>query len=134
SLSASSSGGLRATDPVRSRSRMSAAPPAAAPQAAQRADRPGLGALANIVLIVAVLSRAQAIFVPLALAIVVAFALGPAVRLFERALGRVGAAVTVVVLALTAVAGFSYLLERQVVGLSAEMTKYSDSIQRKMIA
>jgi predicted PurR-regulated permease PerM len=113
---------------------VSAAPPTEASQAASRPDRPGLGALANVVLIVAVLSRAQAIFVPLALAIVVAFALGPAVRLFERALGRVGAAVTVVILALTAVAGFSYLLERQVVGLSAEMTKYSDSIQRKMIA
>ena len=87
-----------------------------------------------MVLIVAVLSRAQAVFVPLALAIVVAFALGPAVRLFERALGRVGAVAVVVVVALAAVAGFSYLLERQVVDLSAEMTKYSDSIQRKMIA
>ena len=40
----------------------------------------------------------------------------------------------VVIVALAAVAGFSYLLERQVVDLSAEMTKYSDSIQRKMIA
>ena len=87
-----------------------------------------------MVLIVAVLSRAQAVFVPLALAIVVAFALGPAVRLFERALGRVGAVAVVVIVALAAVAGFSYLLERQVVDLSAEMTKYSDSIQRKMIA
>ena len=83
-----------------------------------------MGALGTVVLIVAVLSRAQAIFVPLALAIVMAFALGPAVRLFERALGRVGAVVVVVIIALTAVAGFSYLLERQVVALSVEMTKY----------
>jgi predicted PurR-regulated permease PerM len=109
-------------------------PPANAPEPAPRIARPGLGALATVVLIVAVLSRAQAIFVPLALAIVLAFALGPAVRLFERALGRVGAAVFVVVVALAAVGGFSYLLERQVVDLSAKMTKYSDSIQRKMIA
>lgn len=113
---------------------MSAVPAADAPPPASRAARPGLGALGTVVLIVAVLSRAQAVFVPLALAIVVAFALGPAVRLFERALGRVGAVAVVVVVALAAVAGFSYLLERQVVGLSAEMTKYSDSIQRKMIA
>ncbi|HTB61144.1 MAG TPA: AI-2E family transporter [Polyangia bacterium] len=104
------------------------------PQAASRPDRPGLGALVTVVLIVAVLSRAQAIFIPLALAIVVAFALGPAVRLLERALGRVGAVGVVVLVALAAVAGFSYLLERQVVALSAEMTKYSDSIQRKMVA
>ncbi len=95
---------------------------------------PGLGALGTVVLIVAVLARAEAIFVPLALAIVVAFALGPAVRLFERALGRVAAVAVVVLVALAAVAGFSYLLERQVVDLSAEMTKYSDSIQRKMVA
>jgi predicted PurR-regulated permease PerM len=113
---------------------VSAVPAAHAPPPASRADRPGLGALATVVLIVAVLSRAQAVFVPLALAIVVAFALGPAVRLFERALGRVGAVALVVIVALAAVAGFSYLLERQVVDLSAEMTKYSDSIQRKMIA
>ena len=110
---------------------MSAVPAAHAPPLASRA---GLGALATVVLIVAVLSRAQAVFVPLALAIVVAFALGPAVRLFERALGRVGAVAVVVIVALAAVGGFSYLLERQVVDLSAEMTKYSDSIQRKMIA
>jgi predicted PurR-regulated permease PerM len=87
-----------------------------------------------VVLIVAVLSRAEAIFVPLALAIVVAFALGPAVHLFERTLGRVAAVAVVVVAALAAVGGFGYLLERQVVDLSAELTKYSDSIQRKMIA
>jgi predicted PurR-regulated permease PerM len=99
-----------------------------------RAARPGLGALGTVVLIVAVLARAEAVFVPLALAIVVAFALGPPVRLLERALGRVAAVAVVVLVALAAVAGFSYLLERQVVDLSAEMTKYSDSIQRKMIA
>ncbi len=97
-------------------------------------ERPALGALATAVLIVAILSRAQAILVPLALAIVVAFALGPAVRRFERALGRVAAVAVVVFVALAAVAGFGYLLQRQVVDLSAEMTKYSDSIRRKMIA
>ncbi len=93
-----------------------------------------MGALGTIVLIVAVLARAQAIFVPLALAIVVAFALRPAVRLFERALGRIGAVALVIVVALTAVGGFSYLLERQLVALSVEMTKYSDAIQHKMLA
>ena len=113
---------------------MSAVPPTPAAAASSRADRPGLGTLGTVVLIVAVLSRAEAIFVPLALAIVVSFALGPAVRLFERALGRVAAVAIVVFVALAAVAGFGYLLERQVVDLSAEMTKYSDSIQRKMVA
>jgi predicted PurR-regulated permease PerM len=86
------------------------------------------------VLLVAVLSRAQTILVPLALAIVVAFALGPAVRKLERALGRGAAVAVVVVVALAAVAGFGYLLRRQVVDLSTQMTKYSDSIRRKMVA
>jgi predicted PurR-regulated permease PerM len=114
--------------------------PVEAPQTAPQAeraprDRPAaLGGLATLVLIVLVLSRAQAIFVPVALAIVIAFALGPVVRRLERPIGRVAAVAVVVVTALAAVAGFSYVLERQVVGLSAEMTKYSDSIQRKMIA
>jgi predicted PurR-regulated permease PerM len=93
-----------------------------------------LGALATIVLIVAVLSRAQTIFVPVALAVVVAFALAPAVRLIERAVGRVAAVAVVVVIALGVVGGFGYLLRRQVVDLSVQMTKYSDSIQRKMVA
>jgi predicted PurR-regulated permease PerM len=96
--------------------------------------RPSLGALATVVLIVAVLSRAQTILVPLALAVVMAFALGPAVRLIERAVGRVLAVVLVVFVALAVVAGFGYLLRRQVVDLSVQMTKYSDSIQRKMLA
>jgi len=61
---------------------MSEVPAADTSQAAPRAARPGLGALGTVVLIVAVLSRTQAIFVPLALAIVIAFAFGPAVRLF----------------------------------------------------
>jgi predicted PurR-regulated permease PerM len=113
---------------------VSASLPTQVPATASRADRPVWETLATVVLIVAVLSRAAAIFVPLALAIVVAFALGPAVRLFERALGRVAAVAVVVFVALAAVAGFGYLLERQVVDLSAELTKYSDSIQRKMIA
>jgi predicted PurR-regulated permease PerM len=108
--------------------------PTHAPATAPRAARPGLGALGTVVLIVAVLARAEAIFVPLALAIVVAFALGPVVRLFEGALGRVAAVAVVVFCALAAVGGFSYLLQRQVVDLSTEMTKYSASIQRKMIA
>ena len=108
------------------------ASPTVPPAAKERAA--ALGPLATLVLIVVVLSRAQAIFVPLALAIVIAFAVGPVVRRLERAVGRIAAVAVVVVVGLAAAGGFSYSLERQVVGLSAEMTKYSGSIQRKMIA
>ncbi len=108
--------------------------PVQVPAPAPRAAGSMFGTLATVVLIVAVLSRAEEVVVPLALAMVVAFALAPVVRLFERALGRVAAVTVVVVVALAAVGAFGYLLERQVVDLSAELTKYSDSIQRKMVA
>ncbi len=109
--------------------------PAATTSSPAVKERSGaLGGLATLVLIVVVLSRAQAIFVPLALATVIAFALGPVVRRLERPLGRIAAVALVVVTGLGAVGGFSYFLERQVVGLSTEMTKYSGSIERKMIA
>ncbi|MES1206236.1 MAG: AI-2E family transporter, partial [Pseudomonadota bacterium] len=102
--------------------------------AAAKENPATLGGLATLVLVVVVLSRAQAIFVPVALATVIAFALGPLVRRLERAVGRIAAVAVVVATGLAAVGGFSYFLERQVVGLSADMTKYSGSIQRKMIA
>ena len=113
---------------------MSAAAPPPASAAAARSERPAFFGLATIALIVAILSRAEAIVVPLALAIVVAFALGPAVRRLERSVGRGIAVALVVVVALSAVTGFGYLLERQLVDLSAQMTKYSDAMGRKLVA
>jgi predicted PurR-regulated permease PerM len=99
-----------------------------------RSDRPAFFWLATVALIVAILARVQTILVPLALAIVVSFALSPAVRRVERALGRVLAVALVVLLALGAVSAFGYLLRRQLVDLSAQMSKYSDSIRKKVVA
>lgn len=113
---------------------LSPVPVAETPPQPLKERAPVLGGLATLVLIVVVLSRAASIFVPLALATVIAFALAPVVRRLERTIGRMAAVAVVVVTGLAAVGGFSYLLERQVVGLSSDMTKYSDSIQRKMIA
>lgn len=106
--------------------------PAIAPT--PRQERPAFFWLATFALIVTILARAQSILVPLALAVVVAFALSPAVKRLERKLGRGVAVALVVCLALGAVIGFGYLLKRQLVDLSAQMTKYSDSIGRKVIA
>ncbi|MEO8213564.1 MAG: AI-2E family transporter [Myxococcales bacterium] len=102
--------------------------------AAPRQPGPAFFWLATLALIVAILARAQSILVPLALAIVVAFALGPAVRRLERPLGRGVAVALVVFVALGAVVGFGYLLKRQLVDLSAQMTTYSDSIRTKMVS
>jgi predicted PurR-regulated permease PerM len=101
---------------------------------APKASRPIFYAVATAALITAILARAQAIVVPLALAVVLSFALGPAVKHLERKLGRVIAVLVVVIVALGTVTAFGYMLERQLVDLSAQMTKYSDSIGRKVRA
>ena len=106
--------------------------PSAAPP--PRPERPAFVWLATLALIVTIFARARAILVPLSLAVVIAFALAPAVKRLERRLGRVAALALVVFLALGAVAGFGYLLERQLVDLSTQMTKYSESMQRKVVA
>jgi predicted PurR-regulated permease PerM len=106
--------------------------PAPAPPAAPRAERPAFFALATLALIVAILAYARAILIPLALSVVVAFALVAPVKRLERALGRVLAVVLVVLVALGAVSAFGYLLERQLVDLGAQLTKYSDSMGRKL--
>ncbi len=109
-------------------------PSDASPAAAPRPERPAFIWLATLTLLVTIFARAQAILVPLALAIVIAFALGPAVKRLERRLGRLAAIAVVVFVALAAVAAFGYVLERQLVDLSTQMTKYSDSMQRKVVA
>jgi len=107
-------------------------PPAAAPS--PRQPRPVLIGLATVTLLVAIFARAQAVLVPLALSVVVAFALSPAVKRLERSLGRSVAVALVVLVSLAAVSGFGYLLERQLVDLSTSMTKYAESMQRKVVA
>jgi predicted PurR-regulated permease PerM len=107
-------------------------PPVVTPPS--RPGQPAFFWLASLALIVTILARAQTILVPLALAIVVAFALNPSVRRIERVLGRGLAVGLVVLIALGAVTAFGYLLKRQLVDLSAQMTKYSDSIRTKVVA
>ena len=111
---------------------MSDNPTPLAPARTPRRARPAFYWLATVVLIVVVLARAEAILVPLALAVVVAFALSPTVTRLERGLRRGGAVAVVVVVSLGVVGGVGYLLQRQLVDLSSQMTKYSDSIRRKM--
>ncbi|MEA2700387.1 MAG: hypothetical protein QOI66_4658 [Myxococcales bacterium] len=99
-----------------------------------RPDRPAFYWLATVALMVAILARAQTILIPVALSVVVAFALGPLVKALERRVGRSVAVAVVAVVALAAVGAFGYLLERQLVDLSAQMTRYSDSIGKKVLA
>ena len=88
--------------------------------------------LATLALVIVGLSHAQAVLVPLALSVLIAFALTPAVRTLARRLGHPVAVAIVVILALLAVASFGYLLERQLVELSTQMTRYSKAMSGKL--
>ena len=106
----------------------------APPEPARRSERPAFLWLATFTLVVAIFALGRAVLVPFALSIVLAFALNPAVRRLDHRLGRAVAVAIVVLLALGVVTGFGYLLKRQLDDLSAGMTKYSESILRKMVA
>jgi predicted PurR-regulated permease PerM len=88
--------------------------------------------LATVVLLVAIADRAKEVLIPLTLSVVVAFALTPAVTKLERHIGRALSVALVVLLALGAVSGFGLLLKRQLGDLANQMTRYSESMRRKV--
>jgi predicted PurR-regulated permease PerM len=88
---------------------------------------------AGIVLIVACLYWAQAVLMPVALAVLLTFMLSPLVTRLQRAhVPRVIAVLGVVTLALAAVGGVGFVLARQVSSLAAELPRYQSNIKRKM--
>jgi predicted PurR-regulated permease PerM len=94
---------------------------------------PGILFFAGAVLVVAILYWAQAIFIPIALAILFTFLLGPLVsRLEHWGLGR-GPAVTVVVLLTLALLGaIVWLAALQVRNLADELPHYRANIRQKV--
>jgi len=86
------------------------------------------------VLIVAVLYWTQAVLIPIALAILLSFLLGPAVRGFERVgFGRVGSVVVVVVLAFGLLAGVGFGLFTQITRLADDLPGYRSNIRAKVV-
>jgi predicted PurR-regulated permease PerM len=96
------------------------------------ADRHAFFWLATAALLVTIFALGQEVLVPLALSVVISFALSPLVKRGERYFGRGLAVALVTVVAIAAVGGFGYLLKRQLVDLSDKVTKYSDSMTRKI--
>lgn len=106
--------------------------PPASPAPSPLASQP-LVAILTFVLIVAVLYLGRGIFVPLVLAVLLAFALGPVVH----GLRRVGAphilAVIVSVLAVFAlISGVAYLAFSQMLSLAADLPRYQATIGEKL--
>ncbi len=85
------------------------------------------------VVAVAVLYLAQAVLVPIALAVFLTFLLAPLVtRLQNRGLGRTTAVVIVVTLAAAALVGTAWMVTSQVVALVENLPTYTDNIKEKV--
>jgi predicted PurR-regulated permease PerM len=87
---------------------------------------------AGFVLVIAVLYLAQAVLIPLALAILLTFVLTPAVTLFQRWIGRVPAVLVVVSLAFTVLGLGGWALARQMTSLVADLPGYQQNILQKI--
>ena len=90
-------------------------------------------ALISFVVIVGILFLLRDIFIPLALAILLTFLLGPvATRLERRGLGRVTAAVCSVLLAVLAVGAIGYTFTGQLADLAGKLPQYRATISKKL--
>lgn len=90
-------------------------------------------ALLTLALVVAVLWAAKAVLLPLALGIILAFALTPVVRLFDRTrLPRFAGVTLTLLLALGIVGGIGYVVFNQFAELSTQLTRYTSSMRNKV--
>jgi len=90
------------------------------------------GPLAGVVLVVAVLWAAQAVLIPLAVGVILAFTLTPLVRWFDRMrLPRFAGVALTMLIALGAVGGIAFVTADQFTELSTQVTKYTSSMRQK---
>src|SRR5262245_24731123 len=102
-------------------------------------DGPSSGALdpllrfVAVVLAAACIYWAQAVLVPIALAVLITFLLSPPVTALQRrGAPRVVAVLAVMLLALAVVAGVGTVLTVQVMSLGEELPRYRDNIREKI--
>ena len=87
---------------------------------------------AGAVLVIAVLYWAQAVFVPIALAILLSFVLAPPVTWLERFIGRVPAVLLVVTLVFVVLGLAGWGLARQMDNLATDLPAYRTNILAKI--
>jgi len=91
--------------------------------------------LVGIVVVIAGLYLGRHVLIPLALAIVLAFLLQPAVRLAERArLGRVPAVLIVFALSFALLGGLGWLVTKQVSEIMEQLSSYQANVHNKIDA
>jgi predicted PurR-regulated permease PerM len=93
----------------------------------------GLMMLATGVVVVAALSIAKEVLIPITLAVLLSFVLAPLVDLLRRArLGRVPAVLLAVLLALGIILGLGGMIGAQIAGLANDIPRYASTIQDKV--
>jgi predicted PurR-regulated permease PerM len=91
--------------------------------------------IAATIVIIWALRYAQEVMVPIALAVLFAFLLGPLVHRLERArMPRVPAVLIVVLLAFSLIFGVGVLVERQVHDLMQNVPQYADQVEQQWLA
>jgi predicted PurR-regulated permease PerM len=94
---------------------------------------PLLYVLVSLFLITAALYWAQAVLIPVACAILLAFVLSPVVQAVQRLrVGRVPAVILVVGLVFALLGGMGWMIVQQVTGLTDSLPRYEDNIRRKI--
>jgi predicted PurR-regulated permease PerM len=94
---------------------------------------PPLIALASFVLIIACLYWAQAVLIPIALAIMLTFLLSPVSSLLERTgLGRVPSVILIVVVTFFLLATIGWVVTVEFTSLGNELTKHTGNIKQKI--
>jgi predicted PurR-regulated permease PerM len=89
--------------------------------------------IGGLALVIACLYLAQAVLIPVALAILLTFLLGPLVSALQRmGLGRVPAVAVVIFLTLVVLASIGWVATTQVKSLAAELPKYRHNIREKV--
>ena len=84
------------------------------------------------VLVGVVLYLAQAIVVPLALAVLLAFLLTPVVAAFQRRIGRVPGVLAVAVVTFAALGAAGWVVTQQLAGVVQELPAYRQNIRQKI--
>ncbi|HEY8945411.1 MAG TPA: AI-2E family transporter, partial [Polyangiaceae bacterium] len=85
-----------------------------------------------VLAVAAVLYLAQAVFIPLALALLLAFLLAPLIRFFERVgLRRTPAVAAIVLLSASVLAGVISLVVLQAVDLAEKLPNYRETMDMK---
>jgi predicted PurR-regulated permease PerM len=94
---------------------------------------PSLIAVASFVLIIASLYWAQAVLIPIALAIMLTFLLSPVSGSLERlGLGRLPSVIFIAVLTFSLLAAIGWLVTLQLTSLGNELPKYTGNIKQKI--